>query len=64
MDAEWLTHREAAKRLGSNIDAVRPRAIAAAGLELSVMTSAEARSAACRLRSAGGAGSREYSAGD
>jgi hypothetical protein len=43
MDAEWLTHREAAKRLGSNIYAVRQRAIAAAGLELSVTTSAEAR---------------------
>ena len=27
MDAEWLTYREAAKRLGSNIEAVRPRAI-------------------------------------
>jgi hypothetical protein len=27
MDAEWLTHREAAKRLGSNIEAVRQRAI-------------------------------------
>jgi hypothetical protein len=27
MDAEWLTYREAAKRLGSNIEAVRQRAI-------------------------------------
>ena len=27
MDAEWLTYREAAERLGSNIDAVRQRAI-------------------------------------
>ena len=27
MDAEWLTYREAAARLGSNIEAVRQRAI-------------------------------------
>jgi hypothetical protein len=27
MDVEWLTYREAAKRLGSNIEAVRQRAI-------------------------------------
>jgi hypothetical protein len=27
MDAEWLTYREAAQRLGSNIEAVRQRAI-------------------------------------
>ena len=27
MDAEWLTYREAAKRLDSNIEAVRQRAI-------------------------------------
>jgi len=27
MDAEWLTYREAAERLGSNIEAVRQRAI-------------------------------------
>jgi len=27
MDADWLTYREAAKRLGSNIEAVRQRAI-------------------------------------
>jgi hypothetical protein len=27
MEAEWLTYREAAKRLGSNIEAVRQRAI-------------------------------------
>jgi chromosome segregation ATPase len=27
MDAEWLTYREAANRLGSNIEAIRQRAI-------------------------------------
>ena len=27
MGAEWLTYREAAQRLGSNIEAVRQRAI-------------------------------------
>ena len=27
MDSEWLTYREAANRLGSNIEAVRQRAI-------------------------------------